>query len=92
MGSWSLAVAGLTLLAALFEVAFGYATIGGDIGGFVAFLRAITIARVGFGIGAILGLVGLWRDEAKGWSIIGLVLNGGAEIGLAAAWGLWWYW
>jgi len=91
MGSWSLAVAGLTFVIALLELVLG-GTAEGHVGGIVAGFRAVTIARVGFGIGAILGLVGLWRDEAKGRPIVGLVLNGGAEIGLAAAWGLWWYW
>jgi len=91
MGKLSQIVAAATFVMAVLEFLFGGSAVGGDIAGMVAFVRALTIARIGFWIGIVLALVGLWRDETRAPSVGGLILNVGAEMALAAYMGPYWF-
>ena len=94
MGRYSILVACLTPLIALVAGCGTCVRAGGDMGGVAGFLGGLSVATVGFAIGALVGLLGLIRDDSRAKAAIGLVCNLGGQIAILGLVGWQWdvYW
>jgi len=80
MGKISVALACLTLVAALVVGIVIARRTGGDAGVMAGIAHALIIAKVGFGLGALSGIVGLLQRSSRAAAIVGLACNLAGEI------------